>query len=68
MVYILESNADSLSVELEYSTELFRRESIDTFNGYFKQIVSIVTDNPDIRLEDIRISGDWSDQKIPRRR
>jgi non-ribosomal peptide synthetase component F len=64
MVYILELINNTLSVELEYSTELFKGESIEIYIDYFKQIVSIVVENPGIKLEDIKIAGDWFDKTL----
>ena len=64
MVFIMELIDNHLAVEWEYSTELFKRESIEIFVDYFKQIVSAVLENPGIKLEDIKITGDWFDQEL----
>jgi amino acid adenylation domain-containing protein len=64
MVFIVELVDNELSVELEHSTELFKSESIKMFNDYFKQIVSVVTKNADVRLEDIRVVSDVFDGKL----
>ncbi len=38
---------------LEYSTKLFKRERIEWFSRYFKDIALAVLDNPEIKLADI---------------
>jgi fengycin family lipopeptide synthetase D len=43
---------------MEYSTTLFKEESIRRLIGYFKEVVSQVAGNKDIPLEDINISHD----------
>ena len=44
-----------LSFSFEYSTELFKSDTIDRFVTYFKNIISAVTLNPDIRIADIDV-------------
>lgn len=44
-----------LFFNFEYSTELFRRETIQRFVSYLKSIVSAVTVNPDIKLSEIEL-------------
>jgi amino acid adenylation domain-containing protein len=53
-----------LSFYLEYSTDLFKPETIDLYNDYLKQIISAVLMNKNIKLKDIHISDDLFDQKI----
>lgn len=43
---------------LEYSTTLFKEKTIKRFIDYFKEVIDHVTNNQDIRLEDIQISHD----------
>ncbi len=45
-----------LSFTFEYSTELFKKESIERFSNYFKEIIAAVTADKDIKLKDIKIS------------
>jgi hypothetical protein len=40
----------------EYSTRLFKKETIEMFIKNFKEVISIVLENRDIKLKDIRIS------------
>lgn len=47
---------DKLHFTLEYSTKLFRRETIQRFAGYFKEIVSQVLENDITKIEDISVS------------
>jgi hypothetical protein len=45
-----------LHLEFEYSTKLFKKETMEKFVTYFKEIASMVIENNDIKLEDITIS------------
>jgi hypothetical protein len=49
---------------LEYSTQLFKRERIERYIKYFKEIVAAVLNNKDIQLQDIKLSYNLYDQKI----
>jgi 3-oxoacyl-(acyl-carrier-protein) synthase/acyl carrier protein len=49
-------SADKLMMMFEYCTRLFKRETIERFISFFKDIVSAVTANKNIRLEEIEIS------------
>jgi amino acid adenylation domain-containing protein len=48
----------NLVVHFEYSTALFKASTIERYINYFREIVSQVLDNNDIRLQDITISQD----------
>jgi tyrocidine synthetase-3 len=52
---------ESVTLFFEYCTKLFKKETIERFIKYFQEIVTIVLDNRDIRLEDINISHDFVD-------
>jgi acyl carrier protein len=45
-----------LGFSFEYSTELFRRQTIEAFARVFKEIVLYVLEDKNIKLEDIRMS------------
>ncbi|MCP5050109.1 MAG: AMP-binding protein, partial [bacterium] len=47
-----------LSIQFTYNTALFKRESIQRFTGYFKNIVSVVTAQQDIPLSRIEIMSE----------
>jgi len=49
---------ETLGFNVNYRTSLFKKETIEMFIGYFKEIVSIVIENRDIKLKDIRLSSD----------
>jgi tyrocidine synthetase-3 len=49
---------DNLVFDIEYSTELFKKEKIERFITYFRQISSAVIENESIPLKDIKISHD----------
>lgn len=48
---------DGYYVSVEYNTHLFRAETVEMFICNFKEIVTIVLDNPEILLKDISISS-----------
>ncbi|WP_110934011.1 non-ribosomal peptide synthetase/type I polyketide synthase [Paenibacillus bouchesdurhonensis] len=52
---IAEEDGEYLSFKLEYSTSLFRRETIERFAKYMEDIVTSVLKNPSIQLKDIAI-------------
>jgi non-ribosomal peptide synthetase component F len=49
---------DKLAFTLEYSTGLFKLETIDRYIGYFQEIATVLADNPGIKLKDIQVSVD----------
>jgi amino acid adenylation domain-containing protein len=49
---------DRLRFSLEYSTNLFKEDKIDRFIGYFKNIITIVSEDVDIKLNNIKIASD----------
>ncbi len=50
--------ADRLLIKFEYSTKLFKRETVERFIVYFKDIVASVVQDKNIKLKDIKISHD----------
>jgi amino acid adenylation domain-containing protein len=46
----------NFSFIFEYDTRLFKKETIERYVGYFKEILSFVSENKEARLKDIRIS------------
>jgi acyl carrier protein len=57
---------DILSFMIEYCVKLFKEDTIKRFFGYFKEIMSYVVENENIKLEDIAISHDLLKAKISR--
>ncbi|MFC2146043.1 amino acid adenylation domain-containing protein [Acidobacteriota bacterium] len=53
-----------LSLTLEYSTNLFKRSTIERFIAYFKKIVSIVAAHPDVHIRDVEILLEEEKQQI----
>ncbi|MCP5053164.1 MAG: hypothetical protein GY940_38720, partial [bacterium] len=49
---------DDISLGLTYCSSLFKKETIERFAGYFKDILSAVMENNEIKIEDIKISHD----------
>jgi tyrocidine synthetase-3 len=57
-------SGEKILFNLEYSTALFKRETILRFIDYFKQIVDIVTGDPTIEIGDIEIIGEREKKEI----
>jgi polyketide synthase PksN len=62
---------DHLFFKVEYSTKLFKRETIERFIRYLREIISAVIEDKDIQLKHISISHDlvkaktsWSQQDV----
>ncbi|MCP5054686.1 MAG: hypothetical protein GY940_46405, partial [bacterium] len=49
---------ECLSFTMGYSTKLFKEETIQRMIGYFKEIVTVISNDKTVRLEDIDISHD----------
>ena len=49
---------EHLVFSLEYSTVLFKKETMERFVDYYKEIISIVSADEEIKLKDIKISHD----------
>lgn len=62
-LFALESEG-RLIVNLEYSTALFRKETIDRFVSYFSSIITAITANPDKMLGDIEILPDNEKKQV----
>ncbi len=56
--------AAGLGFSLQYSTALFKRETIKRFSGYFKRIVTSVLDNHHIKIRTIEILTDREKSKL----
>ena len=49
---------------IEYCTKLFKAETIERFAGYFKEIVSVVVENPEVRIADMDIIPEREKEQI----
>ncbi|MDQ1349859.1 MAG: Amino acid adenylation protein, partial [Acidobacteriota bacterium] len=49
---------DRFSFSIQYSTQLFKKETIRRFGQYFKEIIAAVVENENILLQDIPLSID----------
>lgn len=49
---------------VEYCKRLFKKETVELFIKYFREIIMAITLDRDVKLEDIRISHPYFDQKI----
>ncbi|MGD2093028.1 MAG: amino acid adenylation domain-containing protein, partial [Candidatus Aminicenantes bacterium] len=58
LTFYCEERVDSLVFTVEYSTKLFRQDTIKRFTRYFNKIVSGILNNPEIKIGEIEfISG-----------
>ncbi len=55
MTLYVQDNGDVLHFIFAYSTQLFKKETIETFAGYFKRIVTGVLENSGQKIADIEI-------------
>lgn len=56
MTFIGLDTKNTIVFEVEYNTQLFKRERIERFIKYFKVIIQAVIANKEIKLKDIKIS------------
>jgi non-ribosomal peptide synthetase component F len=52
-----------LHCNIEYSTKLFKKETIERFSAYFKDTVTAVLQDSNVKLKDIEISLELTDSK-----
>ena len=45
--------------DVEYSTTLFKKETVEMVVNNFKKILTVVSKNKDIKMKDIKISHDF---------
>ncbi|UCH97450.1 MAG: AMP-binding protein, partial [Candidatus Aminicenantes bacterium] len=55
---------DKLNFNLEYSTKLFKQETIEKFINYFKKIVSAVLKNPAVKISAIEIISEEEKHRV----
>jgi len=61
--FISHESGESLIFEVEYSTTLFKRETIDRFILYFRNIISAVIDQPGMTVSKIKRSSGTREEK-----
>jgi amino acid adenylation domain-containing protein len=61
LTMVAHENGDTLSFQVEYSSRLFKEETILRFIDYFKDILAMVLENKSIQLADIKISHSLED-------
>jgi amino acid adenylation domain-containing protein len=64
MTLVVVEAGEKLFLYLEYSTKLFKEETIKRFISYFKKIVAILLENPGIRISEIEIISEEEKRKI----
>jgi amino acid adenylation domain-containing protein/non-ribosomal peptide synthase protein (TIGR01720 family) len=60
----IEQGNEKLYVEVEYCTALFQPATIDRYIEYFKTIISTVTRNPGLKIENIEIAAEAEKKQI----
>ncbi|WP_139487909.1 non-ribosomal peptide synthetase [Brevibacillus dissolubilis] len=55
LTLLISETNHTIGVELEYNTQLFKRETIDQYLNYLVTIMNQVTQNPQVLLQDIEI-------------
>ncbi len=58
MTFIVVQMEEILQAAVEYSTRLFKKETINRFINHFKEIVAVINENQEIKLKDIALSSD----------
>jgi non-ribosomal peptide synthetase component F len=53
-----------ISFKLRYCVKLFKQKTIERFIGFFKEIITAVVDNPNIKLKEIKLSHSLFDQEL----
>ncbi|MEW7293171.1 hybrid non-ribosomal peptide synthetase/type I polyketide synthase [Aquimarina sp. 2304DJ70-9] len=57
-------NGDHLTLKLEYSYDLFKRETVERFIKYYKKIINQIITNPDCKLSDIKLLEDKEEKEL----
>ncbi len=64
------AEGDGLTLQWEYSTALFKRETIERLSGYFAVMLAAIVDNPELRVSELpmlteqnshQLLHDWND-------
>ncbi|MCP4150500.1 MAG: AMP-binding protein, partial [bacterium] len=55
ITFIAEENEDNLNIDLEYSSELFKEETVLRFISYFKQLTASVLEEREQRISQIEV-------------
>ncbi|HEV9036242.1 MAG TPA: condensation domain-containing protein, partial [Puia sp.] len=62
-LYVLEAESD-VTLHFEYSTNLFRRDTVERFAGYFQRIVAAVTEDPEVKLGAIELLPEVEQEEL----
>jgi hypothetical protein len=60
LMFLAHEAPDSLRINIEYATALFKRETIEKIAEYYTEILKQVLDNEDIQLKDIKITYEYA--------
>ncbi len=55
---------DSIAFKMRYCTKLFKQDTMDQFINHWKEIISIVTEQQEIQIKDIKIAHDLAEAKV----
>ncbi|MCP5054737.1 MAG: AMP-binding protein, partial [bacterium] len=64
LMLVCEEKENQLSCYFEYCTKLFREETIKSFTGYFKKIISSVSGQPTVKISAIEIISTKEKKRI----
>jgi amino acid adenylation domain-containing protein len=64
LAFVVEEKGESLSLEVEYCTKLFKAKTIGRFISYFKKILSVVIADPGIDISGIDMLSAEEKQRI----
>lgn len=55
---------DSISMNFEYATTLFKKETIDKFITWFKRVVNVVLANSEVKIKDIDLMSVYEREQV----
>ncbi|MGD2085176.1 MAG: condensation domain-containing protein [Candidatus Aminicenantes bacterium] len=63
LILIVLERKNGLDFRFAYRTELFKKDTIETYSEYFKNILATVLENNHIKLKDLRISDEMREAR-----
>ncbi|MCP5046338.1 MAG: AMP-binding protein, partial [bacterium] len=64
LVFTVFEGGERLMFRMDYSTSIFKKETVQRFSDYFKRILASVSNEPDTRLYDIDILSEEEKQRL----
>ncbi len=66
LLFGVKDNVEQTFISLSYATDLFSRETIERYEGYFKAIISAILADVNVKLGDIKIISEEEENKLLR--